>query len=241
MNSRSLYGAALGFALLSFAVILLRYDAVPSEIPVHIGPDGEVDSWVPKSLPAATFGAWYSLLLVALIYFAIPRPGIAYRRIPVSPTSDVPFSDTAADKAAALLRVSDRSLAWIAVALVVPMCLLQFTFTFPGLASYRTASGVLIGISLFAAVIYTFVLLSRWPKQMEEMPTDDDERTRQKHFGAGAGMGFYNEPDDPMVTWVSPFNQDKVDLNWAHAPVKQYALVVLVLLVAVCVVPFLAL
>ena len=71
MNSRTLYGVALGVALLSFAVILLRYDAVPAEIPVHIGLDGEVDSWVPKSLPAATFGAWYSLLLVALIYLSL--------------------------------------------------------------------------------------------------------------------------------------------------------------------------
>ncbi|MGV0432497.1 DUF1648 domain-containing protein [Corynebacterium sp. 20_84] len=241
MKSRSLYVTALGVALLTFAVIVLRFDAVPAEIPVHIGPAGEVDSWVPKSLPAATFGAWYSLLLLALIYLAAPRPGIAYRRIPVSPTSPIPFSDTAADKAAALLRVSDRSLAWIAMALVVPMCLIQLTFAFPEYAAYRPVALGLLVVGLIAAVIYTFVLLSRWPKQMEEMPTDDDERTRQKHFGAGAGMGFYNEPDDPMVTWVSPFNQGKVDLNWAHAPVKQYALVVLVLLVAVCVVPFLAL
>ena len=241
MNSRSLYGAALGVALLTFAVIVLRYDAVPEQIPTHIGPAGEVDSWVPKSLPAATFGAWYSLLLVALIYAALPRPGIAYRRIPVSPTSEIPFSDSAADKTAALLRVSDRSLAWIAVALVVPMCLLELTFVFPEYASYRTASLVALGVGLIAAVIYTFVLLARWPKQMEAMPTDEDELARQKHFGAGSGMGFYNEPDDPMVTWVSPFNQSKVDLNWAHAPVKRYVLVVAVLLVAVCVVPFLAL
>ena len=240
MNSRSLYAAALSVALLTFAVIVLRYDAIPDQIPTHIGPDGEVDSWVPKSLPAATFGAWYSLLLLALIHAALPRPGIAYRRIPVSPTSEIPFSQTAADKAAALMRVSDLSLAWIAVALVVPLCLLELTFVFPEYASYRTAALVVLGVSLFATVIYTFVLLSRWPKQLEAMPTDDDERIRQKHFGAGSGMGFYNEPDDPMVTWVSPFNQGKVDLNWAHAPVKQYVFAVVVLLVVVCVAPFLA-
>ncbi|MCT1451373.1 DUF1648 domain-containing protein [Corynebacterium sp. p3-SID1145] len=241
MNSRSLYGVALGVALLTFAVVVLRFDSVPEQIPTHIGPAGEVDSWEPKSLPAATFGAWYSLLLLALVYNAAPRPGIAYRRIPVSPTSPIPFSETAADKAAALLRVTDRSMAWIAVALVVPMCLIQLTFTFPGHTAYRPVALGLLVVGLIAAVIYTFVLLSRWPKQMEDMPTDDDELARQKHFGPGSGVGLYNEPDDPMVAWISPFNQSRVDLNWAHAPVKQYALVVLVLLVAVCVVPFLAL
>lgn len=240
MNSRSIYGAALAFALLSFAVIVLRYDALPAEIPVHIGPDGEVDREVPTSLASATFGAWYSMLLLMLLYVASPHPSMAYRRFPV-PDPSIPFSQTAADKAAALLEISQRSLAWIAVATTVSSCLIQFTFTFPGLASYRTASGVLTGIGLFAAVIYTFVLLSRWPKQMEEMPTDDEERARQKHFGAGTGMGFYNEPDDPMVTWVSPFNQGKVDLNWAHRPVKQYLFAVVALLVVVCVAPFIAL
>lgn len=239
MNSRSLYGLALGVALLTFAVVVLRFDSVPEQIPTHIGPAGEVDSWEPKSLPAATFGAWYSLLLLALVYNVALRPANAYRRIIVSPTSPIPFSKTAADKAAALLRVTDRSMAWIAVALVVPMCLIQLTFTFPEHAAYSPVALGLLVVGLIAAVIYTFVLLSRWPKQMEEMPTDDDERTRQKHFGAGAGMGFYNEPDDPMVTWISPFNQRKVDLNWAHAPVKRYFLVVLVLVVALCVTPFL--
>lgn len=241
MNSRSLYAAALGVALLTFSVVVFRFDSVPQQIPTHIGPDGEVDSWAPKSLPAATFGAWYSLLLLALLYFAVPRPAIAYRRLPVSPASDIPYSHTAADKAAALLRISHHSMAWIAVALVVPLCLLQFTLTFPGLASYRTAAIVLLGISVFAAVIYTFVLLSRWPKQLEEMPTDDDELARHKYFGPGSGMGVYSEPDDPMLTWISPFNQSKVDLNWTHRSVKQYVFTVLVLFALVCVAPYIAL
>lgn len=240
VNSRSIYGAALAFALLSFAVIVLRYDALPAEIPVHIGPDGEVDREVPTSLASATFGAWYAVLILVLFFVASPRPSMAYRRVPV-PDPSVPFSQTAADKAAALLEISQRALAWIALVTTVSMCLLQITFTFPGLASYRTAAGVLMGVSLFAAVIYTFVLTARWPQQLEAMPTDDDERARQKHFGAGTAMGFYNEPDDPMVTWVSPFNQGKVDLNWAHRPVKQYVFTVVALLVVVCVAPYIAL
>lgn len=240
MNSRGLYGASLAFALLSFAVIVLRFDAVPPEIPVHIGPDGEVDRVAPTSVASATFGAWYSVLLLVLLYFASPRPSMAYRRIPV-PDPSIPFSQTAADKAAALLEITQRSIAWIALATTVPLCLIQFTFTFPGLASYRTAAGLLMGVGLLGAVIYTFILIAGWPKQMEEMPTDDEERARRKYFGAGSGMGFYNEPDDPMVTWVSPFKQSKVDLNWAHRPVKQYVFTVLALLALVCVTPFITL
>jgi len=72
-----LYSVALVVALLTFTVVVLRYDALPEQIPVHVGPDGEVDRWVPKSLPAATFGAWCSLLLLSLLRFAAPHPHIA--------------------------------------------------------------------------------------------------------------------------------------------------------------------
>ena len=239
MNSRALYSAALVVALLTFAVVVLRYDAVPEQIPVHVGPDGEVDRWVPKSLPAATFGAWYSLLLLVLLRFAAPHPHIAYRRLPVSPTSPIPFSQTAADKAAALLRITQLSLAWIALSIVVPLCLLQVTMTFPEYGRFTTPALVTLVIGSFAAVIYTFVLIARWPKQMKEMPTDEAERDRKKHFGAGSGMGFYNEPADPMAMWISPFNESKVDLNWAHPPVKKYVYTMGVLLILVCVAPFL--
>lgn len=238
MNPRSLYGTALGFALLTFVVIALRFDSLPSEIPAHIGPDGEVNRWVPTTLLSATFGAWYSLLLLALLRFATPHPNIAYRRLPVSPASPIPYSETAAEKAAALLRITERSLAWIAVSIVVPLCLLQVTMTFPEYERFTTPALILISVSAFAAVVYTFVLIARWPKQMKEMPTDEAE-TARKHFGAGSGMGFYNEPADPMAVWISPFNESKVDLNWAHPPVKKYVYTMGVLLLLVCVAPFL--
>ena len=240
MSSRTIYGVAVAFALFSFALIVLNIDAAPDNIPVHVGPGGEVDRTEPKSIPAATFGVWYSVLLLVLVAISAPRPSFAHIRVPVA-TDDpvIPFSNTAADKAATLLRITERSLAWLALATVVPMCLMQFTLTFPAYRGYLTAAIIVLIASIVAALGYTFVQISRWPNQLEAMPTDDEERARQKYFGFGGGMGFYNEPKDPMVTWVSPFNQSKVDLNWAHAPVKRYIFTLVALLVVVMVAPFL--
>ena len=240
MSSRTIYGIAVAFALFSFALIVLNIDAVPDNIPAHVGPGGEVNRFVTTTLSSATFGVWYSMLLLITVAFAAPRPAMAHMRVLVTTEdTDIPFSNTAADKASALLRITERSLAWLALATVVPMCLIQFTLTFPTYRGYLTAAIIVLIVSMIAAVGYTFVQISRWPNQLAAMPTDDEERARQQYFGFGGGMGFYNESKDPMVTWVSPFNQSKVDLNWAHAPVKRYIFTLVALLVVVMVAPFL--
>ena len=240
MSSRTIYGVAVAFALFSFALIVLNIDAAPDNIPVHVGPGGEVNRTEPKSVPSATFGVWYSVLLLVLVVFASPRPAIAHMRFPVATEEPaIPFSNTAADKTAALLSITERSLAWLALATVVPMCLLQFTLTFPTYGDYLIAAIILLIVSIVVALGYTFVQISRWPVQLTAMPTDDEERARQKLFGFGGGMGFYNKPNDPMAAWVSPFNQSKVDLNWAHAPVKRYIYTMVLLIVVVTVAPFL--
>ena len=238
MRTRHIYIASLLVSLAAFVFIMLRFDQIPDQVPMQTGFDGTVNRTDLKSVKSATFGVWFAALLTFVLWVSVPKAPFAYRRMPVPDSSDIPFSQTAADKTARFLASQDRALAWMALAVAVSSAFLQITMSLP---AFRVPEGV--GIVVFivaigAAMVNLFRSMLQWQNVLAEMPTDEDEVEREKHFGYGSAMGVYKEPNDPMVMQISPFNNANVEMNWAHKPVRQRTFLMLAAFVVVFVAVF---
>ncbi|GAB3085882.1 DUF1648 domain-containing protein [Corynebacterium aquatimens] len=224
MSTRKIYAIAVGVVLATLVFILVNYDQIPDPIPVHFDSDGNVNRTTPKNFFAATNGVWFALGLVAVFYTALPTPRMARIRMDVPADSDIPFSDTASDKAATLLAKTGKAMAWTALGAAVTLCLLEITTTIPAFSAWTPVAIALIIIGSILCVALFFRIAFTWSKELAEMPTDEAEKIRAKHFKYGSGMGFYKEPNDPMVMMLASGGEAKVDLNFAHAPVRRWAL-----------------
>lgn len=238
MRTRHIYLASLLVCLAAFAFIVLQIDQVPDQVPMQTDFDGTVNRSEPKSIKSATFGVWFAALLVVVMWVAVPKAHFAYRRMPVPDTSPIPFSQSAADKAARFLARQDRAMAWLALATAVSLSFLQFTMSLPVFERFNVLGIVVLAGTMGAALFNLFRDMLKWQDVMAEMPTDAEEEERKKHFGYGSATGVYKKPEDPMVMQISAFNNSNVELNWAHEPVRQRVYLALAVCVAVMVLAF---
>lgn len=245
ISTRAIFITALLVSVAGFLFVVLQFDKVPADIPMQTDFDGNVNRTAPKSVKNATFGVWISALLTLLLWLAVPRPQLAQMKMPVTrtessdnETDSIPFSQTAADKAERLLTRQQRAMAWLALAQAISTAVLQPTLSLPSYDKYNWISFVLFAVLTGAAMINLIRDLVQWQDVYASMATDEEEKRRNKHFRYGAAIGLYKEPADPMVMHISPFNQGKVDMNWAHRPIRMQMFMMVATCIIVLVVAF---
>lgn len=220
MQPRHYYAATAFFYLATLAYVLLRWDTVPDPIPVHFDGSGNADGYTPKSFLGATALVWIGAAVSVAIACCVPPRSLVRRTADVPHTSPIPLSEANAKRAELLTDKTATFIAQTVLGMAVCMCVSVLSST------SLAPSGWLLPVAWAAFTIGVVVLGVAFTvsasKQVQTLPTDEDEQTRNEHFRYAGGMGIYSEPQDPAPIAVFPSNPSKLQINTAHQHSRRY-------------------
>ena len=209
--------AALIYAA-GFAYILLRWDAIPDPVPIHIGPTGEADGFAPKTLLSTTLLMIVGVVLSAVMPLFLPPRSLARRTVEVPAEDALPFSETAARRVEKLCDASADVVSKIVLAMAALFAVMNISMVVPDVKLQFW-----LEIALWAGfIIYVVVIGMRVASGKDGIEPDAEEQARNERLRYQGGMGTYSAPNDPMVAAVLPSNPGKIAVNTAHAPGKRY-------------------
>ncbi|MET3943959.1 DUF1648 domain-containing protein [Corynebacterium mucifaciens] len=229
--------AALIYAA-GFAYILLRWDAIPDPVPVHIGPTGEADGFAPKTLLSTTALIIIGIVVSAVMPLLLPPRAFARRTVDVPAEDALPFSETVARRVEKLCDTSADMVSKMILAMAALFAVLNITMVVPDVNL-----PIWLDIALWVGfIVYVVAMGMRVTSAKDGIEPDAEEQARNEQLRYQGGMGTYSAPNDPMVAAVLPSNPGKIAVNTAHAPGKRYArrlALAVVATIGVCVVlPF---
>lgn len=212
------YAAAALIYAAGFAYILLRWDAIPDPVPVHVGPTGEADGFAPKSLLSATGLLVIGIVISAAMPLCLPPQSLARRTVDVPAEDALPFSETAALRVERLCHASADLVSKIILALAALSAVTNISIVVPD-----AALPFWLGLALWIGfTVYVVVVALRLTSTKDGIDPDAEEQARNAQLRYQGGMGTYSAPNDPMVAAVLPSNPGKIAVNTAHAPGKHY-------------------
>ena len=224
--------AALIYAA-GFAYILLRWDAIPDPVTVHIGPTGEADGFAPKTLLSTTLPMIIGIAVTLMLPLFLPPRSLARRTVVVPAEGALPFSETAARRVEKLCDASADVVSKIILALAALLTVMNIGMVVPDAAiPFWLEIALWIGFT-----VYVVVVALRMTNAKDGIEPDADEQARKEQLRYQGGMGTYSAPNDPMLAAVLPSNPGKIAVNTAHAPGKQYLRRVIVGVVVIVAVP----
>lgn len=227
------YAAAALVYAAGFAYILLRWDAIPDPVPVHIGPTGEADGFAPKTLLSTTAPIIIGIVVSAVMPLLLPPRAFARRTVDVPAEDALPFSETVARRVEKLCDASADLISKIILALAALLTVMNISMVVPDVATpFWLGIALLIGFT-----VYVVVVALRMTNAKDGIEPDADEQARNERLRYQGGMGTYTAPNDPMVAAVLPSNPGKIAVNTAHAPGKQYLRRVILSVVVMVAVP----
>ena len=227
------YAAAALIYAAGFAYILLRWDAIPDPVTVHVGPTGEADSFAPKTLLSATLLMIVGVVLSAVMPLFLPPRSLARNTVDVPAEDALPVSETAARRVEKLCDASADVVSKIILSLAALLTVTNIGMVVPDVAiPFWLGIALLIGFT-----VYVVVIAVRMTSAKDGIEPDADEQARNAQLRYQGGMGTYTAPNDPMVAAVLPSNPGKIAVNTAHAPGKQYLRRVVVGVVVIVAVP----
>lgn len=231
MRARTLYTATAIIYIAVLAYVLLRWDAIPDPVPMHIGPSGEVDNWAPKTL--LSVAAVTLIGIVVSVGVALTLPSISLARIGHDqPTvGELPFSETAARRAEWLHEATNLMLAELVLGAAILMAVAQIMLVFPDAPLSSWSFLILLGAFLVFTVMRTLRMHRKAKESFNRIEPDEQERIRIERLNTKAGMGVYSAPSDPMTVAVLPGEPSRFQINTAH-PVGKRALTRIVLSLA---------
>ena len=225
--------AALIYAV-GFAYILLRWDAIPDPVTVHIGPTGEADGFAPKTLLSTTLLMIVGVVLSAVMPLFLPPRSLARHTVEVPAEGALPFSETAARRVEKLCDASADVVSKIILAMAALFAVMNISMVVPDVKLPFWLEIVLwIGFT-----VYVVVIAVRMTSAKDGIEPNAEEQTRNEQLRYQGGMGTYSAPNDPMPAAVLPSNPGKIAVNTAHAPGKRYLrrmVIGVVATIAVCV------
>ena len=212
------YAAAALIYAAGFAYILLRWDAIPDPVPVHVGPTGEADGFAPKTVLSTTALMIIGIVVSVAMPLLLPPRSLA-RCTVVVPAEDVlPFSETAARRVEKLCDASADLVSKIILAMAALFAVMNISMVVPDVAiPFWLEIALWIGFT-----VYVVVIAVRMTSAKDSIEPDAEEQSRNQQLRYQGGMGTYSAPNDPMVAAVLPSNPGKIAVNTAHAPGKQY-------------------
>ena len=228
------YAAAALIYAAGFAYILLRWDAIPDPVPIHIGPTGEADGFAPKTLLSTTMLMIVGVVLSAVMPLFLPPGSLARHTAEVPAEGALPFSETAARRVEKLCDASADVVSKIILAMAALFAVMNTSMVVPDVKLPFWLEIVLwIGFT-----VYVVVIAVRMTSAKDGIEPDAEEQARNEQLRHQGGMGTYSAPNDPMVAAVLPSNPGKIAVNTAHAPGKRYLwriVIGVVLTIVVCV------
>lgn len=224
--------AALIYAA-GFAYILLRWDAIPDPVPIHVGPTGEADGFAPKTLLSTTLLMIVGVVLSAVMPLFLPPRSLAQHTVEVPAERALPFSETAARRVEKLCDASADVISKMILAMAALFAVMNISMVVPDVnLPFWLEIALWIGFT-----VYVVVIAVRMTSAKDGIEPDAEEQVRNENLRYQGGMGTYSAPNDPMVTAVLPSNPGKIAVNTAHAPGKQYLRRVIVSVVVMVAVP----
>jgi len=212
------YGLAALIYAAGFAYILLRWDAIPDPVPIHIGPTGEADGFAPKTLLSTTLVMIIGIAVTLILPLFLPPRSLARHTVEVPTEGALPFSETAARRVEKLCDASADVVSKIILAMAALFAVMNISMVVPDVSLPFWLEIVLwIGF-----IIYVVVIGMRVTSAKHGIEPDADEQARNEQLRYQGGMGTYSAPNDPMVAAVLPSNPGKIAVNTAHAPGKRY-------------------
>lgn len=228
------YGLAALIYAAGFAYILLRWDAIPDPVTVHIGPTGEADGFAPKTLLSTTLPMIVGVVLSAVMPLFLPPGSLARRTVEVPAEDALPFSETAARRVEKLCDASADVVSKIVLAMAALFAVMNISMVVPDVSlPFWLEIAFCIGFT-----VYVVVIAVRMTSAKDGIEPDAEEQSRNEQLRYQGGMGTYSAPNDPMAAAVLPSNPGKIAVNTAHAPGKRYlrrVVVGVVATIAVCV------
>ena len=212
------YGLAALIYAAGFAYILLRWESIPDPVTVHVGPTGEADSFAPKTLLSTTLPMIIGIAVTLMMPLFLPPRSLARNTVDVSGGGALPFSETVARRVEKLCDASADVVSKIILSLAALLTVTNIGMVVPDVAiPFWLGIALLIGF-----IVYVVVVALRMTNAKDGIEPDADEQARNAQLRYQGGMGTYTAPNDPMVAAVLPSNPDKIAVNTAHAPGKQY-------------------
>lgn len=227
------YGLAALIYAAGFAYILLRWDAIPDPVPIHVGPTGEADGFAPKTLLSTTAAMIIGIVVSVAIPLLLPPRSLARRTVDVPDEGALPFSETAARRVEKLCDASADMVSKMILAMAPLFAVMNISMVVPDVNL-----PFWLDIALWAGfIIYVVVIGMRVTSKKDGIEPDAEEQSRNERLRYQDGMGTYSAPNDPMLAAVLPSNLGKIAVNTAHAPGKQYLRRVIVGVVVMVAVP----
>ena len=212
------YAAAALIYAAGFAYILLRWDAIPDPVPVHIGPTGEVDGFAPKTLLSTTMLMVIGILLSVGVPLWLPPTSLARHTVDVPAEGALPFSETAARRVERLCDASADMVSKMILAMAALFAVMNITMVVPDVNL-----PIWLEVALWIGfLVYVVVMGMRVTSAKDGIEPDAEEQSRNEQLRYQGGMGTYSAPNDPMVAAVLPSNPGKIAVNTAHSPGKRY-------------------
>ena len=212
------YAAAALIYAAGFAYILLRWDAIPDPVPVHIGPTGEADGFAPKTLLSTTAAIIIGIVVSAVMPLLLPPQSLARRTVAVPAEDALPFSETAARRVEKLCDASADMVSRMILAMAALFAVMNITMVVPDVNL-----PIWLDIALWVGfLVYVVAMGMRVTSAKDGIDQDAEEQARNEQLRYQGGMGTYSAPNDPMVAAVLPSNPGKIAVNTAHAPSKRY-------------------
>ena len=212
------YAASALIYAAGFAYILLRWDAIPDPVPVHVGPTGEADGFSPKTLFSTTAPMIIGIVVSAPMPLLLPPRAFARRTVDVPTEDALPFSETVAQRVEKLCDASADLVSKIILSLAALLTVMNIGMVVPDVAiPFWLEIALWIGFTVYAVVVAI-----RMTSANDGIEPDADEQARNEQLRYQGGMGTYSAPNDPMVAAVLPSNPGKIAVNTAHAPGKRY-------------------
>lgn len=209
--------AALIYAA-GFAYILLRWDAIPDPVTIHIGPTGEADGFAPKTLLSTTLLMIIGLALTVSMPLFLPPRTLARHTADVPAEDALPFSETAARRVEKLCDASADVISKMVLAMAALFAVLNITMVVPDVNL-----PIWLDIALWIGfIVYVVAMGMRMTSAKDGIEPDAEEQSRNEQLRYQGGMGTYTAPNDPMLAAVLPSNRGKIAVNTAHAPGKRY-------------------
>ena len=227
------YGLAALIYAAGFAYVLLRWDAIPDPVTVHVGPTGEADSFAPKTLLSTTLPMIIGIAVTLMMPLFLPPRSLARNTVDVPAEDALPVSETAARRVEKLCDASADVVSKIILSLAALLTVTNIGMVVPDVAiPFWLGIALLIGFT-----VYVVVIAVRMTSAKDGIEPDADEQARNAQLRYQGGMGTYTAPNDPMAVAVLPSNPGKIAVNTAHAPGKQYLRRVVVGVVVIVAVP----
>ena len=227
------YAAAALIYAAGFAYILLRWDAIPDPVTVHVGPTGEADSFAPKTLLSTTLPMIIGIAVTLMMPLFLPPRSLARNTVDVPAEDALPVSETAARRVEKLCDASADVISKMILAMAALFAVMNISMVVPDVKLPFWLEIVLwIGFT-----VYVVVIAVRMTSAKDGIEPDAEEQVRNENLRYQGGMGTYSAPNDPMAVAVLPSNPGKIAVNTAHAPGKQYLRRIIVGVVVIVAIP----